>query len=98
MFDVLFSYTTEILEIRADDPTLHVVVIPGNPGGFVCFWVFRRVFLSVTDSIVRIVIWVVGIVGVVLFYKEFLESLYELLGGTASVTGKTWVFILYCFG
>ncbi|BBH07588.1 alpha/beta-Hydrolases superfamily protein [Prunus dulcis] len=25
------SYTTEILEIRADDPTLHVVVIPGNP-------------------------------------------------------------------
>ncbi|BFG38517.1 lipid droplet-associated hydrolase isoform X2 [Prunus yedoensis var. nudiflora] len=49
------SYTTEILEIRADDPTLHVVVIPGNPG-------------------------------VVLFYKEFLESLYELLGGTASVT------------
>ncbi|KAL6273358.1 hypothetical protein ACE6H2_024050 [Prunus campanulata] len=54
------SYTTEILEIRADDPTLHVVVIPGNPG-------------------------------VVLFYKEFLESLYELLGGTASVTGKTWV-------
>ncbi|CAB4287078.1 unnamed protein product [Prunus armeniaca] len=49
------SYATEILEIRADDPTLHVVVIPGNPG-------------------------------VVLFYKEFLESLYELLGGTASVT------------
>ncbi|VVA15427.1 PREDICTED: lipid droplet-associated [Prunus dulcis] len=49
------SYTTEILEIRADDPTLHVVVIPGNPG-------------------------------IVLFYKEFLESLYELLGGTASVT------------
>ncbi|PQM36077.1 lipid droplet-associated hydrolase isoform X2 [Prunus yedoensis var. nudiflora] len=49
------SYTTEILEILADDPTLHVVVIPGNPG-------------------------------VVLFYKEFLESLYELLGGTASVT------------
>ncbi|XP_016652109.1 PREDICTED: lipid droplet-associated hydrolase isoform X3 [Prunus mume] len=49
------SYATEILEIRADDPTLHVVVIPGNPG-------------------------------VVLFYKEFLQSLYELLGGTASVT------------
>ncbi|CAI0391352.1 unnamed protein product [Linum tenue] len=26
------SYTTELLEIEADNPTLHVVVVPGNPG------------------------------------------------------------------
>ncbi|CAI0391197.1 unnamed protein product [Linum tenue] len=25
------SYTTELLEIEADNPTLHVVVVPGNP-------------------------------------------------------------------
>ncbi|XP_009372564.1 lipid droplet-associated hydrolase isoform X5 [Pyrus x bretschneideri] len=49
------SFTTEILEIPADNPALHVLVIPGNPG-------------------------------VVSFYKDFVESLYELLGGTASVT------------
>lgn len=28
------------------------------------------------------------IAGVVLFYKDFVEFLYELLGGTASITGK----------
>ncbi|KAK9921412.1 hypothetical protein M0R45_029922 [Rubus argutus] len=49
------SYTTEIMEIRADNPRLHVLLIPGNPGG-------------------------------VPFYKDFVEALYELLGGTASVT------------
>lgn len=49
------SYTTELLEIRADDPKFHVLFIPGNPG-------------------------------VVTFYKEFVESLYEVLGGHASVT------------
>ncbi|CAN6719587.1 unnamed protein product [Malus baccata var. baccata] len=49
------SFTTEVLEIPADNPTLHVLVIPGNPG-------------------------------IVLFYKDFVESLYELLGGAASVT------------
>ncbi|CAN6716902.1 unnamed protein product [Malus baccata var. baccata] len=38
------------------------------------------------DSILRVTIWVFGIVGVVSFYKDFVESLYELLGGTASVT------------
>ncbi|XP_044507446.1 lipid droplet-associated hydrolase isoform X2 [Mangifera indica] len=47
--------TSEVLEIQADDPTLHVLVIPGNPG-------------------------------VISFYKDFLESLYELLGGRASIT------------
>ncbi|KAF3442719.1 hypothetical protein FNV43_RR16636 [Rhamnella rubrinervis] len=45
------SYTTEIVEIHAGDPTFHVLLIPGNPG-------------------------------VVSFYKDFVESLYELLGGT----------------
>ncbi|XP_021892482.1 uncharacterized protein LOC110810583 isoform X5 [Carica papaya] len=49
------SHTTELLEIQADDPTFHVLFIPGNPG-------------------------------VITFYKEFVESLYELLGGNASVT------------
>jgi hypothetical protein len=30
----LVSYTTELLEIRADDPKIHVLFIPGNPGEF----------------------------------------------------------------
>ncbi|CAI0462809.1 unnamed protein product [Linum tenue] len=49
------SYTTELLEIQADNPTVHVLFVPGNPG-------------------------------VVSFYKEFVESLYGSLGGTASIT------------
>lgn len=49
------GYKTDVMEIRAKDPTLHVLFIPGNPG-------------------------------VVSFYRDFLESLYELLGGTASIT------------
>ncbi|XP_031285174.1 lipid droplet-associated hydrolase [Pistacia vera] len=49
------GHTSEVLEIQADDPTLHVLFIPGNPG-------------------------------VISFYKDFLESLYELLGGRASIT------------
>ncbi|KAA8518509.1 hypothetical protein F0562_015983 [Nyssa sinensis] len=52
---IVSGYKTDLLEICADDPTLHVLFIPGNPG-------------------------------VVSFYTDFLESLYELLGGTASVT------------
>ncbi|XP_045795880.1 lipid droplet-associated hydrolase isoform X1 [Trifolium pratense] len=51
----LSNYTSEILEIQADAPSLHVLVVPGNPG-------------------------------VILFYKDFVEFLYELLGGTASIT------------
>lgn len=49
------GYMTELLEIQAPNPTLHVLFIPGNPG-------------------------------IVPFYNEFLESLYELLGGNASIT------------
>ncbi|KAK4582692.1 hypothetical protein RGQ29_025752 [Quercus rubra] len=49
------SYTTELLEIHADDPQMHVLFIPGNPG-------------------------------VVAFYKDFVESLYEFLEGHVSVT------------
>ncbi|GMP98657.1 hypothetical protein CsSME_00046463 [Camellia sinensis var. sinensis] len=49
------GYTTKLLEIRAEDPSLHVLFIPGNPG-------------------------------VISFYTDFLENLYELLGGTASIT------------
>ncbi|CAI8614905.1 unnamed protein product [Vicia faba] len=51
----LSNYTSEILEIQADAPSLHVLFVPGNPG-------------------------------VILFYKDFVEFLYELLGETASVT------------
>ncbi|XP_048226235.1 lipid droplet-associated hydrolase-like isoform X2 [Ricinus communis] len=51
------SYTTELLEIEADFPKLHVLFIPGNPG-------------------------------LVALYKDFLESLYERLGGVASITGN----------
>ncbi|XP_042040124.1 lipid droplet-associated hydrolase-like [Salvia splendens] len=50
------GFKTDLLEINSNEPKLHVLLIPGNPG-------------------------------VVSFYTEFLESLYELLGGTASVTG-----------
>ncbi|OMO82530.1 hypothetical protein CCACVL1_11932, partial [Corchorus capsularis] len=46
---------TEILEIHADNPSFHVVFVPGNPG-------------------------------VITFYKEFVESLFECLGGNASVS------------
>ncbi|KAK2655639.1 hypothetical protein Ddye_008691 [Dipteronia dyeriana] len=49
------SYTTELLEIQADDPTLQILLIPGNPG-------------------------------VITFYKDFVESLYEFLGGNVSIT------------
>ncbi|KAI5674421.1 hypothetical protein M9H77_14785 [Catharanthus roseus] len=50
------GYKTDLLEIHAQNPAFHVLLIPGNPG-----------FIS--------------------FYTDFLESLYELLGGNASVTG-----------
>ncbi|KAK6942551.1 Lipid droplet-associated hydrolase [Dillenia turbinata] len=49
------SHKTELLEIRSNDPKLHILFVPGNPG-------------------------------VVAYYKEFIESLYEMLGGSASIT------------
>ncbi|XP_022963429.1 lipid droplet-associated hydrolase isoform X1 [Cucurbita moschata] len=49
------GYTNELPEIHADDPSLHVLFIPGNPG-------------------------------IVSFYKDFVESLYQLLGGRVSIT------------
>lgn len=33
----MVSRTSEVLEIQADDPTLHVLVIPGNPGFSYCY-------------------------------------------------------------
>ncbi|KAK4272689.1 hypothetical protein QN277_021207 [Acacia crassicarpa] len=38
------SYTTELLEIRAEDPSFHVLLIPGNPG-VVAFYVHFIEFL-----------------------------------------------------
>ncbi|KAF9597671.1 hypothetical protein IFM89_020551 [Coptis chinensis] len=49
------GFTTELLELKAENPSFHVLVIPGNPG-------------------------------VVSFYKEFVERVYEMLEGCASVT------------
>ncbi|KAG7034477.1 hypothetical protein SDJN02_04206, partial [Cucurbita argyrosperma subsp. argyrosperma] len=51
------GYTNELLEIHSDNPSLHVLFIPGNPG-------------------------------IISFYKDFVESLYQLLGGRVSITGK----------
>ncbi|KAJ0972987.1 hypothetical protein J5N97_020946 [Dioscorea zingiberensis] len=49
------SFSTELLEVRSEAPSMHVLVIPGNPG-------------------------------IALFYKEFIEALYQLFNGNASVT------------
>lgn len=49
------GFMTELLEIEAPSPTMHILFIPGNPG-------------------------------VITFYKDFLESLYERLDGKASIT------------
>lgn len=49
-FVILFSYTSEILEIQADAPSLHVLFVPGNPGvASICFsarlyWRFQDLF------------------------------------------------------
>ncbi|KAK8958802.1 hypothetical protein KSP40_PGU019448 [Platanthera guangdongensis] len=49
------GFSTELLEVVSEEPSLNVLFIPGNPG-------------------------------VVSFYKEFVEALYEHLGGNASIT------------
>ncbi|KAL8245364.1 hypothetical protein R6Q59_011622 [Mikania micrantha] len=46
---------TEIVEIHATNPRLHILFVPGNPG-------------------------------VITFYTDFLESLYEQMGESASIT------------
>lgn len=35
-------------------------------------------------------IFLILLAGVVSFYKDFVEEVFELLGGNASVTGKSW--------
>lgn len=46
LFFLMFSYTTELLEVQAGDPTFQVLLILGNPGlyGFRVrrYWVFVR--------------------------------------------------------
>ncbi|KAL3616979.1 hypothetical protein CASFOL_039373 [Castilleja foliolosa] len=54
------KFKTDLLEIESQDPKLHVLFIPDNPG-------------------------------VISFYTDFLESLYELLGGNASF----WMLIAF---
>ncbi|XP_077241331.1 alpha/beta-Hydrolases superfamily protein isoform X2 [Tasmannia lanceolata] len=54
------SFTTELLEMHSEDPSLHVLFIPGNPG-------------------------------VVSFYKDFVEALYDLLEGNASITAIGYI-------
>uniref|UniRef100_A0A0D9VAI5 Serine aminopeptidase S33 domain-containing protein n=1 Tax=Leersia perrieri TaxID=77586 RepID=A0A0D9VAI5_9ORYZ len=49
------SFATEFLEMKAKEPSVHVLLIPGNPG-------------------------------IVAFYKDFVEELYDNLGGQASIT------------
>lgn len=89
---LIFSHTTELLEIQSDKPTCHVLFIPGNPGQAIPF----DVCYSIRRSNVVFGFWIMRIcssfgllinAGVVSFYKDFLESLYELLGASASVTG-----------
>uniref|UniRef100_A0A0E0N7U8 Lipid droplet-associated hydrolase n=1 Tax=Oryza rufipogon TaxID=4529 RepID=A0A0E0N7U8_ORYRU len=58
------SFATDFLEIRAKEPSVHVLVIPGNPG-------------------------------IVAFYKDFVEELYENLGGQASITERGRLFSLH---
>jgi hypothetical protein len=42
---ILFSYTSEILEIQADAPSLHILFVPGNPGMvLICFSVQLYLF------------------------------------------------------
>lgn len=45
----MFSYTTELLEIQAGDPKVHVLFIPGNPGfcGFIVWDMFSVRYLIV---------------------------------------------------
>jgi len=83
----LSSYVSEVLEIRAEVPKLHVLLVPGNPG--VASIVCLRAFVSMLYlfSCLRLLVFLI-VAGVVLFYKDFVEFLYELLEGTASVTGK----------
>ncbi|KAM7505023.1 hypothetical protein LguiB_003927 [Lonicera macranthoides] len=57
------GYVTDVMEIHADEPTLHVLFVPGNPG-------------------------------VISFYTDFLESLYEIMGATASITGMLLFFYI----
>uniref|UniRef100_A0A0E0N7V0 AB hydrolase-1 domain-containing protein n=1 Tax=Oryza rufipogon TaxID=4529 RepID=A0A0E0N7V0_ORYRU len=57
-------FATDFLEIRAKEPSVHVLVIPGNPG-------------------------------IVAFYKDFVEELYENLGGQASITERGRLFSLH---
>jgi len=54
-FVILFSYTSEILEIQADAPTLHVLFVPGNPGmASICFAARLYLFSYVVIAIIFI--------------------------------------------
>lgn len=86
---------TEIMEIQAENPTFHVLFIPGNPG-FIIMLNTRLQCMHIYTSVIHTL--ACNFSGVVSFYKEFLESLYEFLDGNASVIGMAaLVFEFYFF-
>ena len=83
----MVSGTTEVLEIRSENPSLHVLIVPGNPGvvSIACYHAFILFYFF---SVLIYNFILCGIAGVITFYKDFVEFLYELLEGSASITGK----------
>lgn len=84
------SVSTELLELNSENPTLHVVFIPGNPG------IFRIIYPRlVIDRVMHVcVIFFSSLLsGIVSYYKDFVEELFQRLEEKASVTGKELTFV-----
>lgn len=88
------SSMTEIMEIQAENPTFHVLFIPGNPG-FIIMLKTRLQCMHIYTSVIHTL--ACNFSGVVSFYKEFLESLYEFLDGNASVIGMAALVFEFSF-
>lgn len=93
------SFATELLEIRSKEPSLNVLLIPGNPGPCA-----TALMVQARDRIRNVEILLSTssfcFVGISAFYKEYIEALYENLGGQASVTGnrRMHFFFPYRYG
>ena len=75
-------------EIEADDPKFHLLFIPGNPGFFYMTLHMHTRYDRTNILLCSFIIALrINLSGVVPFYKDFLESLYEFLDGNASITG-----------